>query len=812
MRQEATRLSASPPGERPHRSIRRDGSPARVATAALAAILAALILAACGGDASPDADSKVEPPTASPAIPAATEGTPTPRPTRASADPVPLSTAQVLLGRATQLEHDGFWEDAADARRLALSDDSAAGLPSEALNAAYLAQVRLLLDLGEPTNAALTLAQLDQAAVQPSLPHAGPLALARGRVLTANGDAQAALSAYDAYLSMEGPAEHIALLERARLSTATGDSESALRDYVRIREDPATPPLDLESALLEGGLLLENNERYAEADEWYQRLYTVSPWLSDDTFALHRSGDVRFAQGDTSGALAAWTELLIEYPGHWRAVEAYDGLLSAGLAPDPLVEGLFFYRQSRIDDAIAVYSAVLAGVPTAAEAGIATYYLAAIDEDLGNTATAVDGYLEAVDIDPAGPQADDALWWAARLLDQDGANALAQISYERLADDYPDRAFGAEAAFRAPLSAYRAGNLIGAADSFRVLTTAENDDDAQRAWLWLGKSLDAAGDLAGAEEAFQAAAAPDPNDYHGLRARAHLDAAPLAPRPIRDSIVGDPLANAPATTDWLEVIAPGEGESANRELDDSADWQAGLDLWEAGHTTSANARFQIALARTDNPWALFEAGQVLGALDAVHLRLDAGLALLARVPAAERATAPAEILRWAYPRGWPALAASAARNSRLDELLLYAVIRQESRFNPGAGSVAGALGLTQVIPTTGADIARTLGDPAFETALLFRPERSIRYGAAYLGAQLTNFDQTAGIALAAYNGGPGNAAAWSAGAAAFDPDLFYEQITFEETRSYVRLVLENYAWYQYIYRGGDAPSIVFDGP
>ena len=69
------------------------------------------------------------------------------------------------------------------------------------------------------------------------------------------------------------------------------------------------------------------------------------------------------------GVRAAWTQLLIDHPGHWRAVEAYDGLIAEGIAVDPLVAGLYFYRQSRFDDATAVYEALLDGHPTAAETG-----------------------------------------------------------------------------------------------------------------------------------------------------------------------------------------------------------------------------------------------------------------------------------------------------------------------------------------------------------------------------------------------------------------------------------------------------------
>ena len=54
-------------------------------------------------------------------------------------------------------------------------------------------------------------------------------------------------------------------------------------------------------------------------------------------------------------------------------------------------------------------------------------------------------------------------------------------------------------------------------------------------------------------------------------------------------------------------------------------------------------------------------------------------------------------------------------------------------------------------------------------------------------------------ALAAYNGGPGNATRWQEAAATADPDVFLESIDFSETRAYVELVLENYAVYLYAY-------------
>ena len=742
MRQEAARLSGTPPRERPHRTTRRKirskGVGARPAYVRLL-LACGLLLAACSGDAPPPSE-----PTATESQPAATPDTrpdtpsdastgaatqedgstsPAPAPRTESAPPAPAPpvNVEVLLDRAAQLEHDGYWEAAAEARALALGDASATALSPAELGDAYLAQIRLLLRLEQPGRATDTLAALD--AGPASVPETQRW-LIRGHVLAAGGAAESALAAYNGYLSAGGAARHQALLARARLRTAMGDMDFAHRDYQSIRDDPAAPALDLESALLEGGLLLENAGRYAEADEWYGALADVSPWPSDDAFALHRSGAVRLEQGDPTGAHAAWTQLLTDHPAHWRAAEVYDRLLAAGFAVDPLVAGLHLYRQSRFDDATAIYEELLDGHPTTAETGIATYYLAAIDEDRGNGADAIEGYLAAVAADPAGPQADNALWWAGLLLEEQESNTLARIVFARLAAEHPASEFAADAAFRVPLAHYRGGRLDRAADGFRALTGSADREQAGRAWLWLGKSLDALGDASGAAAAFAAAQAADQGgasyDYTALRAQAIAAGALEAPSPAPGSITPrNPAGPAPLDA-WLDAL-PGADAATAAAIEESADWRAAVDLWAAGLTPQAESRFHLALNRTANPWAILHAARRFDAMGAVHLRLAAAVNLLERVPAADRPRAPLDVLRWAYPRGWPEMAAAAARNFGVDELLLYAMIRQESLFNPRAGSVAGALGLTQVIPSTGADIARWLDDAGFHTALLFRP-------------------------------------------------------------------------------------------
>jgi soluble lytic murein transglycosylase len=167
---------------------------------------------------------------------------------------------------------------------------------------------------------------------------------------------------------------------------------------------------------------------------------------------------------------------------------------------------------------------------------------------------------------------------------------------------------------------------------------------------------------------------------------------------------------------------------------------------------------------------------------------------------------PDDLLRVAYPPAFPDLVQDAADEQDVPSLLLLALVRQESFYDPDAGSTAGALGLTQVIEGTGRAIADDLGVFGFSVSDLYRPRLSLRFGASYLADQLAQFDGNAYYALAAYNGGPGTSfnAIDSAGD---DLDLFVEDLEFDETRLYVKLVMQNYARYRQLYEGVDRPSL-----
>ncbi len=133
---------------------------------------------------------------------------------------------------------------------------------------------------------------------------------------------------------------------------------------------------------------------------------------------------------------------------------------------------------------------------------------------------------------------------------------------------------------------------------------------------------------------------------------------------------------------------------------------------------------------------------------------------------------------------------AAARRNDIDPALVAAVIYVESRFDERARSSQGAVGLMQVLPATGEQIAAETGGVSFSPADLEDPAVNIRYGSYYLRRALDVFDGDLRAAVASYNAGIGVVGEWTAAAAAEGRGLRIAEIPYAETRAYVRKVLE----------------------
>ncbi len=143
---------------------------------------------------------------------------------------------------------------------------------------------------------------------------------------------------------------------------------------------------------------------------------------------------------------------------------------------------------------------------------------------------------------------------------------------------------------------------------------------------------------------------------------------------------------------------------------------------------------------------------------------------------------------------------------RPERALILAITRQESNFDPGASSGAGAKGLMQLMPATATALAKAAKIPYNKNKLTADPAFNIRLGSSYLSSLVDTFDGSYVLAAAAYNAGPGRARQWirqyghphEKGVDAID---WVEQIPFSETRSYVQRVMENVMVYRAVLNG-----------
>lgn len=158
------------------------------------------------------------------------------------------------------------------------------------------------------------------------------------------------------------------------------------------------------------------------------------------------------------------------------------------------------------------------------------------------------------------------------------------------------------------------------------------------------------------------------------------------------------------------------------------------------------------------------------------------------------------IMRILYPLHFADTIKFEADRNGLDPMLVQAMVRVESRFNPSAKSSKGAIGLMQLMPETADWIAAKNGEPLLNIEDLFKPEVNIRLGVSYLKDLLQEFDGSLPTALAAYNAGRGNVRKWLEVKVWDGRPETLKNIPFPETRSYLERIYADWDWYHKLYR------------
>jgi soluble lytic murein transglycosylase len=549
--------------------------------------------------------------------------------------------------------------------------------------------------------------------------------------------------------------------------------------------------------------------------------------------------------------LALAGNLGASYDRHLQVVEEYTTspwaysslvvLVDAGIAVDDLTRGIADYYGGAYDPAVAALYRYVDSSPV--HSGSAHYYaglahLAAGNPALaasqfsvlvethpesgywgsgwmgwaqaltaqGYTGEAVATYREFAELAPEHIRAPEALWTAAKVLEGTGDLEGAAQAYENCQASFPNSDYAAQALIQAGLLYYRVGVVEQAAADWEKLVQEYAGTEYHGAGLmWLGKAYLAAGQPLSATSAFSRAAAITPITYYELRAADLLEDPVAEPFPPSDyTPPTDEEADETSAEEWLANwmgldlgVDPGE---LGPSLQNDPRLLAGLELWDLGRSDDGKSLMEEIRRETyHDPSAQYQLALLFRDIGLYRSSILAAARVIALSPAETALDAPPFLGRLAYPTYYEDLVVANAEEEGLPPLMVFSLIRQESLFEGFATSYAYAHGLMQVIPSTGASIAAQLGWPqGYETTDLYRPVVSVRFGSWYLARQRDLFGGRRDVALAAYNGGPGNAGRW-VDSVGNDPDLFLEAITLAETRLYLLLIREHYWNYTQLY-------------
>jgi soluble lytic murein transglycosylase len=631
-----------------------------------------------------------------------------------------------------------------------------------------------------------------------------------GQTYAALGEGDKARKSLEDYIDHEGPAAVYARSELAQLLVQEGHYDKAAQQLEKALA------LDLPPSLTQT-LYLRLADAYRDAGDdeqaiqWYDRLLQESPSDTYKALALSRIASLSRTLGDGERWRQALLDIVEQYPASPQAPNALDSLGAAEVPLSLLTQGIVHYRQWAYDEALTAFDSVLAGNPPPAEAAVAHYYLGAIHQRQDEPQEALADYEASLQLDPNGDLAEDATWARAALLEEMDSPLEAAAAYQQFWQAYPNSPLAARGAFLSGLLPYEAGDPSAASAAWNdMLNAFTSPEHRAQAHLWLGQAdllfLD---DGEGASSQFQQALEADSASFYGLRAEAWL-----ADQAAADLPLGPGEAAAAPTYDWAaaeEWLASNwglEAPATGASVFDLPAWQRGQELQRLGLAGEATDEFLWLIDQNSSqPWSLYRLARAFHDLDLTHLAARAATDLL-QAADGPLEQAPRAILELAYPLDYQPLVDAAAAENGLSPLLLLAMIRQESFFDPTAGSAAGALGLTQVMPLTGEEIAAQLNVEDFSASDLLRPLVNIAFGAHYLSSQLDLFDGNLFLALAAYNGGPGNASRWWESLPTGDMDMFVELMDITETRAFVKVVLENYAMYRFLYGGATHPTLL----
>jgi len=627
-----------------------------------------------------------------------------------------------------------------------------------------------------------------------------------GDAFTAVSDIGSAQTAYQLAEKADGQQNPTGMqIKIANTFMSAGDPASALKIYNDIYDAAADDYLRAQMDLFAGRALIalgrpdEGYDRWRHASENYQTYYDAYSALlglvdAGQPVDEYNRGVVDFYAGKYDVALAAFQRFESQGTNNDGTVLHYKALCLRELG--------------EYNTAIDTWNEFINNYPENPKVAIA------VDEKVFTQWAYLDEYnVAASQLEmfansmAASPLTVTYLFEAARIYERGGDLEKAALLWESLPDRFVSDASMPNAWFQAGIVRYRAGNYPQANIDFqRALLLVKEPSDRARALLWIGKTYAVTADLKNANSAWEQAQTSDPDGYYSLRARDLLEnRPPFAPPPSMNLSYDLPTERSEAAA-WLRIkfdLPPETNLSGPGVLSNDTRFQRGTEFWNLGLSDQARVEFEsIRDSIKTNAPDSFRLGNYLLDLGLYRpgiMALREVLTIAGLDDHTASLTAPIYFKHARYGLYYKDLIWSAAAENGYDPLFITSIIRQESLFEGFVHSSAGARGLMQIMPATGASISSQMGwPPEYSSDDLYSPYISIRLGTSYLNSNRKLLDGDLFATLAAYNSGPGNASIWQS-LAKGDPDLELEIIRYGESRDYIRNIYATYTIYRALY-------------
>ncbi|MBX9765799.1 MAG: lytic transglycosylase domain-containing protein, partial [Bdellovibrionales bacterium] len=305
-----------------------------------------------------------------------------------------------------------------------------------------------------------------------------------------------------------------------------------------------------------------------------------------------------------------------------------------------------------------------------------------------------------------------------------------------------------------------------------VLEEFPHSGDKLKYQYWKARNDRELGDEQLAKDSFEALTSDDPLGFYGLLAHRELQK-PFAPLINQDNLKALPPPESGDVFRWL--ITLNETSLAQRFLN-------------TVNANKGNQPDQVMESLTS--WAR------AGYFNNVFARLT-------MLNAEERKKVLTEHPDLIFPKNHLAIVLDSADRFGINPNLVYSIIRQESAFDARARSPADAFGLMQLLPETAERVAREVQVPYQGAEDLYQPHTNIPLGTAYLKELWNQYQGQFILTVASYNASEDAVRAWMKTRYRGDPTEFIEDIPYEETRTYVKLIMRNLIFY--MRRGSQSP-------